>query len=449
MAEPLASARAYFGRLPQFAQNVAFSLAVQVLSVGIAVLYNVIIARATGPEGKGIYSLAILAPMMLATFTACNLGAGTTYYVGNRKHDPGLVMGTVLSAAILLAAVFGSLYLAFLPDISRIAFRGLRPDYLLLSFFIYPAVMLGIPFGGALLGNQRIQTAAKIDLLRALTTLALIAFFLLGLHTGIKGAVAATVVSFWAALFANFFYAPKPERFRLSFDLRVIRDISVYSIKGFIGSVIQLLNYRLDVFLVNFFMTPVNVGIYSVSVMIAEMIWYIPNAVGYVLFPKISASDTATADRITPQVSRITLALTIAAGTVILCAAAPLIRLLFGEKFAGAAGPVAILVPGVIALGLTKVLGNDLAARGKPEYPAMTSAVALLLSAGTSIAAIPAYGIAGAATATSFSYCASGITISVLYWRHTGNRPWSFLVPGKQDLLLLREAAAGRISRQA
>jgi O-antigen/teichoic acid export membrane protein len=94
-------------------------------------------------------------------------------------------------------------------------------------------------------------------------------------------------------------------------------------------------------------------------------------------------------------------------------------------------------------LGLTKVLGNDLAARGKPEYPAMTSAVALLLSAGTSIAAIPEYGIAGAAMATSLSYCASGITISILYWRHTGNRPWSFLVPQKQDFVLLKNAAAG------
>jgi O-antigen/teichoic acid export membrane protein len=443
VADPLNAARTSFSRLPQFAQNVAFALGTQIFSVSIALLYNVIIARTTGPEGKGIYSLAILAPMMLGTFTALNLGAGATYYTGNKKYAPGDVMGSLFGVCALLALAFGTLYLAFLPEISRLAFKGLRADYLLLSFLIYPAFMLGIPFNGLLLGSQRIKTASKIDLLRSLTALALIALLVLGLGAGIKGAIAATAASFWAAAFASYLSARRIEKLSFSFNPAIIFEVASYSVKGFIGSVIQLLNYRLDVFLINFFMTPVNVGIYSVSVMVAEMIWYIPNAVGYVLFPKISASDAQTADRITPQVSRITLALTLAAGAAILLIAAPAIHLLFGERFAAAAGPVAILVPGVIALGLTKVLGNDLAARGKPEYPAMTSAVALLLSAGTSIAAIPEYGIAGAAMATSLSYCASGITISILYWRHTGNRPWSFLVPQKQDFVLLKNAAAG------
>ncbi|MBI5744901.1 MAG: oligosaccharide flippase family protein [Elusimicrobia bacterium] len=446
MAEPRVPPRAFFSRLPQFAQNVAFTLGAQVVSVTIAILYNVLIARATGPEGKGIYSLAILAPMLLSTFTAFNMGAGTTYYIGNRKYTPGLLMGNVFSLCALLTLVFGALYLAFLPEISRFAFKGLSTDYLLLSFFIYPAVMLGIPFSGAILGSQRIKTASTIDLLRSFLTLALVAVLLLAFQSGIKGAIAATATSFWAALLASWLYSRRLEKLTISFSPRMIRDILTYSAKGFVGSVIQLLNYRLDIFLINFFMTPVNVGIYSVSVMIAETIWYIPNAVGYVLFPKISASDARTADRITPQVSRITLALTIAAGAGLLLLAPHLIGFLFGEQFSGAAAPAAMLIPGVIALGITKVLGNDLAARGKPEYPALTSAVALLLSAGTSIAAIPAYGIAGAAIATSLSYCASGITISVLYWRHTGNHPWSFLVPGKQDFILLKNAVSGSLN---
>lgn len=447
MTNTLTATRAAFHRLPQFVQNVTFVVGTQIFSVGTGLLYNVIIARSTGPEGKGLYSMAILAPMMLSTLTACNMGAGATYYIGNKKYSPGQVMGSLFSVCALLTLVSGALYLAFLPEISRFAFKGLRLDYLALSFFIYPAVMLSIPFSGMIIGSQHIKAASRIDMLRGFTTLALIAFFILGLGTGIKGAIAATVASFWVALFASYRYAVTLEKFKFSFNPAIIRDVAGYSIKGFIGSIIQLFNYRLDVFLINFFLTPLNVGIYTVSVMIAEMIWYIPNAVGYVLFPKISASDPQTADRITPQVSRITLSLTILTGIGISLVSSPVIQLLFGERFASAARPLNILIPGVIALGITKVLGNDLSARGKPEYPTITSSIALALSAGISIMVIPAYGIVGAACATSLSYCASALTISLLYWRHTRNHPSVFLIPQKCDFVLLKDAVRGALSR--
>lgn len=408
-------------------------------AVLFSVAYNVAIARSIGPEGKGLYSLAILAPMMLATFTAMNLGAGATYYIGNGKFPARDVAGTVFSACLGLTLVFGAAYLLLLDKISLLAFRGVSTDLLLVSFFIYPAFMLGIPFNALLLGRQEIRATALIDLLRAAAAAALIAGALLFLGAGVKGAVAATAASFWVGLFANWAAARRlGETFRPVFRPAIFSEVALYSLKGFAGNVIQLLNYRLDVFLINFFLSPLNVGIYSAAVMLAEMIWYVPNAVGYVLFPKISASDKATADRITPQISRISLAITLAAGTALLALAPMLIRLLFGERFSAAAAPLHILVPGVIALGLTKVLGNDLAARGKPEYPAITSALAMTISATAGVLSIPSYGIAGAAAATSFSYCASALTISLIYKKHTGIGPLSFLLPCREDLELFR-----------
>ena len=70
------------------------------------------------------------------------------------------------------------------------------------------------------------------------------------------------------------------------------------------GNVLQFFNYRLDLFLVNYFLGPSGVGIYTVAVSMGEMLWYLPNAVSFVIFPKAANTSKEAMNRFTPRVSR-------------------------------------------------------------------------------------------------------------------------------------------------
>src|SRR5262249_57858927 len=57
-------------------------------------------------------------------------------------------------------------------------------------------------------------------------------------------------------------------------------------LRGQAGNVAAFFNYRLDVFVVNYFLDAAHVGLYSLGVVISEGLWQIPAAAAVALFSR-------------------------------------------------------------------------------------------------------------------------------------------------------------------
>jgi O-antigen/teichoic acid export membrane protein len=178
---------------------------------------------------------------------------------------------------------------------------------------------------------------------------------------------------------------------------------------------LQFFNYRLDIFILNFFLGPANVGIYIVSVKLAELLWYLPNAVSFVIFPKAAASSPEEMNVFTPRVFGITLALTALGALGLVLVGRPVIRFLFSSAFVGAYVPMLILLPGVVLLGGSKVLTNEIAGRGYPHYNSVNAGLSLVLTVVLDLVLIPRYSVLGAALASSIAYSAIFIAAVAFY----------------------------------
>lgn len=434
---------ATFSRWPVFVQNVSAMLATQVAGVAIAMGYNILIARATGPEGKGLYSLALLVPAIIYTLTSLNLNNAAVYFLGKREIRPSAVVGNTLIVSMALAVLGAAAFLSALPFLTGSVLKNIPLRYLAVSCTIYPAMMMGMAYYGVLAGFQNIKTNARIELLRNTMLFILIALALR--YYGIGGAITAAACVAWIVLGIYALKVHRAQPVTLKPDTFVIRQLISYGVKGHIGSIVQLFNYRLDVLLINFFLTTANVGLYTVAVMIAEILWYIPNSIGYVLFSKVSSQQgTADGRTMTPLVCRVMILLTVTAGLCLWAVSGPLIAVLFGPRFSSSAHLLNILIPGVIALGITKVLGNDLAGRGKPEFATLTAVITLACTVMLNFALIPLFGIAGAASATAVSYGVSAVTIIILFRRLTRIPVAEILIPRPADVRLCLSLFTGR-----
>ena len=169
---------------------------------------------------------------------------------------------------------------------------------------------------------------------------------------------------------------------------------------------LQFFNYRLDVFVLNFIAGPAAVGVYTVSVRLAELVWQMPNAASFVIFPRAAARSSHEMNRFTPRVFRWTLVLTATAALGLAVIARPAIRFIYGSAFDGAFLPMLLLLPGVVLLGGGKVLANDVAGRGFPHYNAIVSGTCLILTVLLDLLLIPDHGAAGAAVASTVAYVA-------------------------------------------
>ncbi len=380
----------------------------------------IIISRVLGPEGKGIYSLILLIPGLIMTFGSFGLGSGNVYFVGSKKYSIQEVVSnslvlTILLGSFLILVFWGMLQLDFFKNF--INHNQIPSFYLWLVVITIPVSLLLSFFQEVIRGKGEIINYNKINFLRNFLELAIIVILVLVLKKGVGGAVSSYVFStILVALFVVVLIL-KIAKLRFSLNKKLLKDSIIYGGKIYLANAISLLNYRLDMFLIAFFLNPLAVGIYSIAVGMSERLFLIPGAFSVVLYPKISSLKGSEANDFTPRIVRQIFFIMIVISLLLVFLAAPLIRILFGSTFLPAVAPFIILLPGIIAFGIGGVLASDLAGRGKPQYAVYSSLTCLIINIILNIILIPKWGISGAAAASAVSYWADTLVILIAFWK--------------------------------
>ena len=409
---------------------------VQFFSLILGVLNAAIIARWLGPQGKGIVALAMLVPGILSLVASGGINIANVYFAGSRKIDLKKlgrnssfygIVASGCSILLIIALMLSGLFQRIVP--------GVDIDLVLLALVGLPIGLWAGAVGSILHGLRMIFTINKISLLRSVLGVILVALFIVALGLGIKGAILASVLSGLFGAIVSAVYAKKAGASLLpGWDPLVFKRTVTYGIKGHIGNILQFFNYRLDMFIVNYFLSPTNVGIYSVSVALAELLWYFPNAVGFVIFPKAASTSDEEMNRFTPNVFQVTLFLTLLGAIGLALIGKLLIELIYSPVFLPAYKPMLALLPGVVLLGGAKVLANEIAGRGYPQLNSINAFIALILTVSFDLILIPKWGVLGASVASSIAYSAI-FSVSIGFYLHVSKTsPKSLMYPSVRVL---------------
>jgi O-antigen/teichoic acid export membrane protein len=417
--------RAFDAVLPRGLRgDVASAFSVQVISFLLSLMMASITARWLGPEGKGTLSLVLLGSGLLALLLGGGVNVANVYFAASGRVPISQLTGFSLSWTLLATAAALVVIAAFSIWSDRVmpGFPQWGP-WAMLCFV--PWMVLGNNFSAVLQGLRRIPIVSKIRLAQSTLTLLLTVSMVAGLRWGLIGTLAAVLVSqvIGAGLMSRALHR-QGGRLRPDWPDSA-RAVTAFGIKGNIANLLQFLNYRLDIFVVNYFLGPAAVGIYGVAVSLAELLWFLPDAVGYAVFPRAAAAK-GDAHTWGWRYAAMTTGVT-AAGAAVLAVSAPVvIRGVFSPTFIGAYPALLWLLPGAVLLSGAKVLANEIVGRGYPQYNAITAAIALGVTIVLDLLLIPRLGIAGAAMATSLSYAtvlAAVVYFSVMLGRRRVTSP--------------------------
>lgn len=413
--------------------TVTFTSGVLTLLLGLGT--SVILARVLGPEGKGSYTLTMLLPSLIVTFGNLGIGPATVYYVARGEFRREEILGNniLLSAGIGGIGVLAGLVVVLF--FRETVFPGVAPGYLLLALLLVPVQVFSSYVRYVLLGAQRIKEFNYVQIAQSALFLGFVALALLGLRAGITGAIVAALFSWLVADLLVFRFALRVSG---GIDLKpngtYIKRATTYGIQAHLSNILGFLNYRVDMFLVNGFLGPSAVGLYSVGVGMVEKLWMISKAASTVLFPRVAAeSEEQRRKEFTPLVAR-TVLWTTALGALILAFVARwIVLLLYSEAFLSAVGALQALLAGVVALSAGRVLSNDIAGRGRPILNTYRGLITVVTNILLNVLWIPRYGIVGAAWASTVSYTVSFLTALFFYCRLSGNRWTVVIFPQRGD----------------
>ena len=398
-------------------------------TAGNALLF-LLVARALGSTGTGVVSasIALSTVLMLVVFGLLHL---PNTYLGVKEPA---ALGALLANSLLVAAVLGTAVSAavfgFLVAID-VTFGAERHEL--------AVVLASVPFAAAsrlvatlVLARGRSLAFNVLYALRpGLSLAAVVTAFLVVDATASAALIAfsvAQVILLAVSLPAAGIRIASPSRRLLSASLR-------YALKAYAGTTMQLVNFRLDLFLVSAMRGASAAGIYSVAVVLAELLWRISTAAGTILMPRVATTEAAPVE-FTLRVSRTVAFLVSVAAVAVSVVSALLVLPVLGDDFERAFTPLVLLLPGAVALGIMDVLTSDLAGRGSPQYLSYAAALGLAVTLAVNPVLIPLWGASGAAVASTLSYTASTLLVAVVFIRRFGVRPSELVLLRRTDMAL-------------
>lgn len=294
---------------------------------------------------------------------------------------------------------------------------------------------------GVFLGQQRIAEFRKTSWRPSLISLILVILLGWAAGWGVYGVMLATTGGALAAAAYALFLLGKEQPLRLGFDRAVAMQLQRKGIGYAASLVVLMLNYRIMILLLTRLGTLTDVGLYAQAIAIAELIWEVPTMLGALVLSRgVNAKDKMLFSRKVLLLARLALAAAVGLAIMVGVAAEYLFPILYGHGFEQSADICILLLPGIVAFIVFKVLHIDLAGRGKPWVGMIIMVPVLVLNVTLGWVMIVRYGAIGAAVASSACYLVATVGYVILYKRVTGLPMREILLPQPGDLLMIRRA---------
>ncbi|GEM_PF-6510126 len=411
---------------------IGFTFLTQITVFLLVLANNALVSRWLGPEGYGI--MATLLILAETVYKVVNLGQETAllYFISNKRFSFKRLLSTVsINGVFLFLAGALTLLIVIRSNILNLFFSAPEIDFvrrdaqwcifLLFSLLLYD-------YGSKVwLGQQKFKSYNGNQLTRPL----LYFLLLITAYLGHQLTVATVVLIYGISWLLPGMYIWIKSIFPLSWKWKpeITRALLAYGTPIMCSNLLAYLIYRVDIFLIGYFLTQQDVGWYYVAVMIAERLLYLTHASSLIFLP--AATHSREQQQKTPILVRVNLWIVLL-GAIFLGILAPwIIPLIFSQQYTASVMPLIILLPGIVALIIPKMISADLLSRGLPRLTLYGATINFVVNIVLNIWLIPVMGINGAALSSTVSYSVGAMALLFFHHRVSG-------IPLREMLLLKR-----------
>lgn len=396
-----------------FIKKIAQTFLTRVGLIIIGMGTSILVARALGPEGRGLYSVAMTIAAIGVQFLNLGLHASNTYYVAKNDSLLSKLIGNSLVVSFLLGSLGGIIALITFKMVPSLA--PLPNKLIILSLIWIPLGLAYLLGQNLLIGVNLIKQYNKIELITKIFSVALIGALLLLKKVSVisifsTGLIALGLGLTWTYSELLFFdkRIPKP-------SLSIFKSNFGYGVKAYLAAFFGYLVIRLDLLMVQHFLGSEQTGYYSIAANIADLLLLLPTVVGTILFPKLSQLESIKEKwSLTKKTSTL---LGIVMSIVLIFTyflAMPLIKILFGAPFVPSVPALIYLIPGIGLFSINTILMNYFASNGMPPITIISPALGALLNIILNLKLIPKLGIIGASICSTIAYSLM-LLLSVVY----------------------------------
>lgn len=351
-----------------------------------------------GSEGRGYISLSITDAAIVAIFANVFAGSSAMFYL--KKIGEAKVFFTALIWIILVSLIGTSIINLIHPVNFLILF-------LLTSVLSFQALVYNQLFAK----QQFVKGNFFAVIIQVIFFLCLVVIWSQGIYFDWELYFKIQII-IWFIISILFV---RPMKLELA-TWKELKSICTYGFKNELSYLLQFFSYRLTYFYIYFQLGINDLGVFGVSIIIAESIWVISRSFSSVSYSKqLHDEKEINSIQRTNNYFKITFFISLIALLILLLIPEVWYTFVFSDEFSNIKTILTVLSPGILAVAASNIIGHFFAASNKQGILILKSSVGLLFTAILTPFFIKEYGLWGGALAMSISYLFSSFVLFFAY----------------------------------
>jgi len=353
-----------------------------VISKVLSYAYRIIIAKYFGPEIYGLFSLATIIIYWFVIFALLGLSEGAIRFIalyrGKRQIKSIRYLFRISSAILIFSSIIAATVLFLLADFISLSIFN-NPSliiFLKVLSFVIPSWVFSILFFSIINAFEKVKASVFFNhiIQNAIKVIAIILLIFLGIGT--NSIIFSTFLAIFITFLLAYFYCKNKlaEIFVKSYldrkeKSKILNPFISYSWPVMFLSIITIIFYWIDSFLLGYLKTATEVGYYNAAVPIALLLAFAPELFLNLLFPIITKDYAKKKFNLiketTKQIAKWIFIINIPLLLLIIVFPEAIINILFGAEYLVAANALRILSFGGLVSSLFVISNNLLSMIGK------------------------------------------------------------------------------------
>ena len=394
-------------------KNIFYNLLTKFFLIFIKFGITIFTSRFLGAEGRGIFVLVNQIVGIANTFISISCGEGLIYYLNKsqnyKKKIFFITIFLILVFSLISSIILISLNILFPNEIIDIKYR------IIVLALVIP-VMTEYFLHSVLKGFKLFSNYNKISILTRTILFLLICSSILVDGDVTLNCLIFYTIGYFLNLIIYFVYFFKITVKKLYYKSKDLYKVIKYSSKIHLINFITELEYKIDNFIIVFFLDLKAVGIYSIAVTIAQLVFYVTNSINTIIFPYVSSNlKIIKKDGVILDMVKLSFTSTIIILFPLVLAGFYLFPFIFGAEFLESYYIFLILAFGILAESISRVIITWFKGLNKTKELLNISVSCIILNIILNFYLIPILGLKGAAISSVVTYSLRMILILIRF----------------------------------
>ena len=406
-----------------------------------ALFISIYIARFLGPSAKGIYYLLVQIVSILATISLFGIDSASIYHLGKGvkarhvvalSHFITIVISVLMTAGLLLAAK---------TDFLRSVLLEQNYGFLIVIAMVIPFMAIARLNSAIIMGFNRFLAFNILNIALFVIMAVNFIIFVVFARLELFGALISFASAYFLMSVVYIIVVFSSNRMREASKNTVnAKNLLGYGARIFLVPILLLILYRIDSFFLGYYVGASAVGVYSVALSFAELLLFIPESTGTILFPKLALAEPESVNNKFSLILRVSVMLTAGMAGLFFITIKYLLPFVYGNAYLASVRLTYVLLPGLVAMSGYYLFSSYFQAIGKPGFVAITLFVILAEKILLSYLLIPRLDLLGAAIATTVAYFTSFVVFLFAFQKRARFNMREMLVLKQSDINFIRNS---------